>query len=183
MEKDEKVKKTTVVILTKSPWPMGRIGKKTSQDWYNQCAIAADLKRSNPFNTDVIVTSSTKVGKQREEQYYFNILLNKFSIILKKYGQGCETISQLRAIKNILSEKNTEKNILIVTWTHYLRVKYLLKSLEISNVTVVVAWGIPRPQELVTDFVLTIVNPFMDWFKLTDKFLDFVSARRASGNL
>lgn len=182
MEKDEKVKKTTVVILTKSPWPMGRIGEQTSQDWYNQCIIAADLKRSNPLNTEVIVTSSTQVGNQREEQYYFSVM-KKFGVGIKKYGKGCETISQLKEIKNILSEKNTEKNILIVTWTHYLRVKYLLKSLEIPNISILVAWGIPRPQELVTDTILTIANPFMDWFKLTDKFLDFVSARRASGNL
>jgi hypothetical protein len=175
MDKENNVKQK-IVILTKSPWPEGRIGKEENQDWFKQCIIASRLK--NEMN-EIIVTSSTKVGELTERYYYFDAML-RLGIRIKIFDKGCETISQLEEIKKIAGESEF---FLIVTWTHFFRVKYLLKQMEMPNASIITAWGIPRPKELVTDVILTIASPIMYWFNLTEKFLNYTNARRASGKL
>src|SRR5689334_10546083 len=141
--------KSVIAILTKSPHPEGRKGRKDLQDWYKECKDAFSLYKNTP-ESEVVVTSAVKInGAKREEDYYREVL-EEMGINAVYLNKGLETTEQLEVFKKYV-EENKAKLILIVTWTHILRVLWVAKRMKIPVSKYKISLGLPRPRELITD--------------------------------
>lgn len=171
--------KTIIGILTKSPHPKGRIGKVESQDWYIQCKQAA-LLHGKISNSQIVITSALQVKDALPEEKYYTDVLNHLGPNYISLGKGVETIEQLRIFKEYI-EKNNSVLILLVTWTHFLRVKWLVYRVNLPICKYIISWGIPRPKELITDIILTFVYPIIDLIGKGEWFRRRVVDRREGG--
>jgi hypothetical protein len=172
--------KTILALVTKSPWPQGRIGKINQQDWYQTCVLASLLhKKIN--NSEVIVSSAAKIkDAKQEEEYYIEAMkgLNTPLITLRK---GYETITQLEIFKEYATERSA-KLILLTTWSHYPRVKWVCLRHNIKC-EVKFSKGLPRPWELFTDAVIFFPYIIISLIGLEKWFVKKVTKRRQSGKL
>jgi hypothetical protein len=172
--------KSVIAILTKSPHPEGRKGLVVLQDWYKECKDAVFLHKNTP-NSEIVITSAVHInGAEREEKYYVDVLkqLGEENIVV--LGKGLETTEQLEVFKKYVEEKKA-KLILIVTWTHFLRVLWMAKRMEIPVYKYKVSLGLPRPKELITDFIMTFVYPIYDLSGEKEVLIHWVKNRREGG--
>ena len=172
--------KTILAIVTKSPWPKGRIGRIERQDWYQTCVMASYMHRTI-LDSEVVVSSATRVdGADNEEEYYKKIMCS-LNTPLVALGKGNETIVQLKLFKEMATTESA-KLILLTTWSHYLRVLWLCWRQKVKAEIIAVK-GIPRPTELITDIILTFVYPLVDICGLEKWFIRKVVNRRVKGKL
>ncbi|MEI6553928.1 MAG: hypothetical protein WCO09_05165, partial [bacterium] len=140
--------------MTKSPWPKGRIGPVEKQDWFKTC-VATSQMHQQITGSEVVITSSTKiVGADWEEGYYIKAM-KSLGCPITTLGKGKESIAQLRLFQALAKEEKA-RLILIVTWSHYLRILWLCRRKRI-RAKIVVAGGFPRPWELFTDIIMTFL--------------------------
>jgi hypothetical protein len=168
-------------------WPVaknpatGRIGPKKFQDWYRGCVKAVKIEKKLLANGDsvkIAVVSAVHIkDKPAEADFIFSALeelgAKNIHIDLKSY----ETIGELEAVQEIAIKENAEL-IIISTFGHYLRVRWLARKISAKHF---VAFGIPRPKELITDIILTFLFPIIDLLGKRDWFRKKVESRRENG--
>ncbi len=154
--------KRHLVPLTKSPLPhKGRIGKKEWQDWYKTLVVSARLAKDDPSAMVHVISAVHITGQPTEVQLYDSTLL-RLGVPSKRINlinEGQETIGQIQAVEKHISADG-EGVTFIVTPTHYLRVLWLTRHMKKAKV--VIAWGLPRLKEAVTDFVFTFLFPIIE---------------------
>lgn len=169
-------------MLPKSPFPEGRIGPERMQDWFGQCVLAIKLAEALDEETEIITSSEfqTDEGVSDETQYE-KIIKYRFNENLGILSQGRESVGHITAMSEY-AKKQQAKFILVVTWVHYPRMLWVAFR-EHVDVDLRIAFGIPRPKEMVTDVILTFLYPVLDLMGLKQKFLERVGARRVTGKL
>ena len=191
-----KIRKTARPLgipLAKSPWPKGRIGPKERQDWYIALSKAVSVSRT--MNAGILIISGVFVkGVLPEFQYYRDELVKMGLTRIVDYDWGKlgkdrfielyenqETVGQIEGAAEVCWKRDFYP-IFVSTWLHYPRVRWLTRSgtfyFEAEHHAV---FGIPRPREAITDIILMVLFPLIDWFGLRTWFQEKVIARRKTG--
>ena len=169
---------TLICAMSKSPHTGGRVGKKEWQDWYQCLVKATEISQSATDPKFLVVTGFQAEGSSHEVEIYsaiLNALAPHVQIIAIRDGR--ETIKQIDIIRRVADEQK-EELVIISTFLHYLRVRYLARGIKARHV---VAFGIPRPREIVNDITLTALMPLVDVLGLRSLFLRCIEGRRAAG--
>lgn len=172
-----------IAILPKSPRPLkGRFGSKRVQDWYKACVVAAVLlRRKEASGSVILVSSEVEIDGQPEILDYETALqelgVRKVDRLFLRHG--FETVTHLEMAANFAWWVG-KPLVIVCTWTHYPRVKYICFTNKITA-EVEVAYGRPRPKEMVTDLLLTVLFPIIDLFHLRHRFLMKVEGWRQQG--
>lgn len=174
------MKKYVIWPVAKNP-AMGRIGPTRWQDWYRGCIKSAAIERKliesgNEVMVAIVNAVHTK-GYTPEYEYSMKALkelgTQNIHIELKSY----ETISELDAICEIAKREGAEL-VVVSTFAHYLRVAWLLRRIPSEHH---IAFGLPRWSEMITDVVLTVLFPIIDFLGGRKRFLKTVNRRRLDG--
>lgn len=167
--------------LTKSPHSRGRIGQAKMQDWYRGLVQAATLRAMVP-HTKILVLSAFCAQDSASELELYRDALRELGVPdsdLVCIHEAYETTEQIeRAMRYAI--ENGMRLVFIATWTHYLRVLWLVRG---STVSCRIAWGIPRPREAFTDAVLSIAFPIIGMLGMRNWFLQKTRERRKRGVL
>lgn len=168
---------TLIVPLTKNPNPKGRIGDECEQDWYRGCFEAVLLEKQNRDSTIVVVSNVTD-NDFSEPDKYAETLQKMGARSITMVREAFETVRQIEVIERIERIVQEEGFIIVSTWTHYLRVRWLCRGKGWRHVVV---GGIPRPREIVTDAILTFAYPLIELLGGRDWYLSWVEGRRGQG--
>ncbi len=181
-------KKVLIVPLPKSPWDEGRIGIKKKQDWYRSCMKALEIlcEYSIAGDCPTILIASGFENKQTgyvEVDFYLDIFEKLLKCVdingyysVDSVAKGSETISQLDEVFKYADAEKFNEVIIISSRLHWPRVKYLCKYGKKKGMYKVpytneFVYGIPRPREAVTDSILNLLMPIIDWLGLREFFL------------
>lgn len=151
-----------IIPLTKSPFDKGRVGPRNWQDWY--CGITAALNYSYEVaGSQILVLSDVHVSGQKSEvQIYTEALRFMGCNNPRIIHEGQETIGQIEYVVKLAREEN-EELVFFVSVLHYPRVAWICRDYTDSvKIRIVPVWGIPRPKEAITDFVLIFLYPILD---------------------
>lgn len=181
MENEKRIG-TPIIPITK--FPFHRRGPNEIQDWYRGLEKAKEFLGSFKKSGDkayILILSDVKAdGFPHEGEYYYNTLIDKDvspdDIVFIQKGQ--ETIGQLQWIKD---HYKNERVLIISVSIHAFRVRFICKRLSI-NASHCTVPGAKRKKEMLTDIVLNVVFPFIEWFGLTPWFQKKVTRRRKMGN-
>lgn len=169
-----------IVPLTKNPNRVGRIGPEEKQDWFKGLVKAKNLFQKFPNSKIIIISNVFFLDGNNEADIYKNTLkrlgVKEEDIIVIR--ENFETLGQVETAKKITLEKK-EELIVVSTWLHYLRVRYLF--LKEKKVKHHVVFGIPRPREVFTDIVLTFLLPLIDLMGLRKSLKKRIEKRRRNG--
>lgn len=168
-----------IVPLSKSPQPEGRIGPEELQDWYRQCVKAVQLARRR--NAPLVTSSSFVMKDSVSDEEQYGRVISLLGCELVRLGVGDNTIDQLAELKSYARQHGV-KIVLVATWLHYLRVKWLCMR-ENVDADVFISGGMPRPKEAITDLILTILYPLIDLLGKKEAFERYIRSRRALGML
>lgn len=177
--------KTLIFVPTKGPHRF-RFGPQHWHDWVAQCRKAAELQRELPDSVVFVPSAVHITGFPSEYEYYRDEMQRNGlrdwltingnpKLIMEKQGQ--ETIEQC-GLAFALAQKKSAKLIALSTFPHVLRLLYLCRG---KGVTHKIAWGIPNPLEAVTDTILAVVFPILDFCGLGERFQAWVIRHRESG--
>jgi hypothetical protein len=152
------------------------------QDWYQSLKLAKrlfDQESKLVSKVVVLIISNVHVAYEKHEADIYDHALIELGIprqnlLVIKHAQ--ETIEQVEVAKAFIS--NSDRLLAISTFLHYPRVRYLCRGLNARHFA---AFGIPRPKEMVTDIILDLLMPVIDWLGLREQFLTKVIKRRESG--
>jgi vancomycin permeability regulator SanA len=168
-----------ILPLTKSPHARGRFGARKLQDYYRGLEIAVKELKANPEAKILVLSAFQQKGDLPEREIYKNCLLElkvpEERILVDV--SGYETIGQIERMRKLVDEGSSV--VIVSTFMHYPRVRWLCRSLP--RVSHRIAWGIPRPSELVTDIILNVAFPILDVCGLRTWFVHKVTARRQGG--
>ena len=170
-----------IVPLSKSSWREGRIGPVEWQDWYRGFVRAACFARILP-DSRIVVISDVRVagGAHEHERYRFAAAREGVPPETMVYVRAThETIEQI-AIAARMAKEQGAKLIIVSTWLHYPRVRWLARGVPAKHYA---AFGIPRPYEAVTDIVMTFAMPVIDLLGLRPWFQRKTRERRQRGKL
>ncbi len=174
-----------MLLVAKSPIPTrGRIGKKQHQDWYRAVEIGVGIVRNDPKSRLLLVTGFSTPDEGTEMDCYLSTL-KEFGIEagdIIRIREATETVGQLAGAKSYANQNHNELTI-VCTFLHAARVKYLCWRSGLKGDIKVAVLGWPRPQEALTDLILTFVFPLLDLIGQREWFLRKVGARRSSGKL
>lgn len=173
-----------IAPITKSPLPItGRIGPVNRQDWYRTAEKAVAIQRHASNSKILVVTGFFSRQDERfEADCYESTFVNNLGVspedicVVKR---GIDTASQVRFIAETADALDADL-VMVSTFAHHLRVRWHARNVRARHE---IAWGIPRPRELLTDLVLTIADPFIEIFGLGKWFGDRIEARRKRGVL
>jgi hypothetical protein len=175
------------VLVEKSPGDPRRKGDVMLQDWAQQVVEAARFYESfiseNRKNLEFWVVSATHLAGLKPATEYYLELARKLGLPLKAMPLGYETIGQLREADNLAQSRQNARLVLISTATHARRVRWICKRENIFFNRLIVAHGIPNPQERLTDPIMDIAYPVLDSVGLLNRFLTKVIERRKNGKL
>jgi len=183
------MKPLLIVPVTKGPHPTGRIGPQHLQDWWRGLVIARRLLNLARKEREVmiyIVSDVQVAGEDHEVDLYIEALLSMgdYKTMELSCVRKCqETICQINHVLEY-AERNNAEVIFVSTWLHYPRVRWLTWRANASmNVKCwhKVVFGIPRPKEALTDFVLIFLFPVIDLMGKREWFLRKIERRRLSG--
>ncbi len=173
--------KTFITLVAKSPWSKGRYGPHHHQDWVRACGIAAKEVAQNP-EAEILVVDGFQAQRQASDLELYCKELVRLKVDperIRTINQGNETVAQLEIVEE-QATKEKARVLLISTFLHYLRVRWLCRGLGYEHR---VAWGIPRPREAVTDIILMFIFPILDLLDLRPWFQRQVTGRREDGKL
>ncbi len=151
-----------IIPLTKSPFAKGRFGPRAWQDWY--CGIKAALNYSYlVYRCEILVLSAVHIsGQKSEAEIYTEALESMGCNNPRVIHEGQETIGQIEYAVN-LARKENKVLVFFVSILHYPRVRWICKDYKDSvKIKIVPVWGIPRPKEAITDFILIFMYPILD---------------------
>lgn len=170
-----------ILPLTKSPHPSGRIGQTETQDWYRGLLKAKSF--SKKYQAKILVISNVHIATERHEvEIYVDALkalgIKEPDMVVIKEAQ--ETIGQLEIAAGI-AEKERKTLLIISTFLHFLRVWWLCRVYKNIKIRHSIAFGMPRPQEAITDILLTFLFPFFDVVGRRQWFVEKVIKQREKG--
>lgn len=181
--------RTIVVPIPKSPHSKGRIGPEEWQDWYRGLKKAISIARSKDMAEVLILSNAQYSGQPHEVDLYYGALAKlgaTTDVNIRAIKEGYETIEQVDRSFKLAAEEKKEL-IFVSTWLHYLRVQWLIwrcKAVAPSvKVKHCIVFGIPRPREMLSDIILTILFPLVDICGGRQFFLKAVNKRRIKGKL
>ncbi|MBI2474670.1 MAG: hypothetical protein HYV68_03135 [Candidatus Taylorbacteria bacterium] len=166
--KDYFLKKYMILPLTKSAWEKGRVGPERWQDWYRGLIKALRIQDNLSPSRIVILSAVQEKGQPSEAENYCRVL-ERLEIGEDRYEVvrvGHDTISQMTWALREAKEKG-EQLIVISTWLHYPRVRYLFRGKGAGHFAV---FGIPRPYEAVTDIAMWLAMPIIDLLGQRERF-------------
>lgn len=173
-----------IVPLTKSSYFGGRYGPVEKQDWYRVLAKASALLKSYRPARILLISAAHIAGEESEIEASLRVLaklgVSRSDIFVIRRAQ--ETIERVEIAAKFAKLENV-KMIIVSTFLHYLRVRYLCRGLGAEHYA---AFGIPRPQDLFWNIALTFAFPIIDtwpWGNGRQWFREKVKARRESGKL
>ena len=164
--------------LPKSPWPEGRVGPREQQDWYRAAIKAGRMQASAP-DSKILLVSATKVEGTKGDLFYYGELFDRSAPHVVSIEAGLETVTQLGAAE-WAAKKAEAKLVVISTWLHYPRVRWLCRGKNFEHHWV---FGIPRLKEVKNDVLLIFLFPLIDILGLRAWFLRRVLERREGGKL
>ncbi|HWB33881.1 MAG TPA: ElyC/SanA/YdcF family protein [Candidatus Paceibacterota bacterium] len=168
-----------IVPLTKSPHATGRYGPRAWQDWYRGLLKARNILSASPDSCILVISAVHITGEKSEEELYVKALeelgVKRGKLVVIRKAQ--ETIEQIRIAVDMGRSLGLQP-VFISTWLHYPRVRWLCRGMQARHV---VAWGIPRPREAITDVVLAFLFPVIDLAGKREWFLNRVTKRRMMG--
>ena len=168
-----------ILPLTKSSWMDGRIGPIEKQDFFVSIKRAKTLHARHP-DSKILVLSNVQVGGCEHEVDCSLRALCMLDVpggdilVLRK---GCETIEQLEIARDI-AKKEGAKLVVVSTWLHYLRVRWLARGMGAEHH---ITYGRPRLREALTDIALIPGMIFIDLLGRREWFKKKVEKRRLSG--
>lgn len=173
--------------IAKSNWPEGRVGPAKLQDSYRIQKKAVDLALAGKVDT-VLVFSDFKPKNVKKIELNCMIDTCKAEglpddkMIIKSVGY--DTLSVLKYAIDFSLENNADL-VIISSQFHYPRVRWMAWRLNKGHVNLQhkVAFGIPRPMEGITDFILIFIYPIIDLIGLSSWFTKTVQKRRNKGAL
>jgi hypothetical protein len=169
-----------IVPLTKSPAPSrGRIGPTKWQDWYRGLVLTAKLVKKNP-DSKILIISDFKVPNCRTDAVIYTQALLKLGVPsgrIKIIRREFETCGQIEVALDIAKENEV---VFISSLLHSPRVLWLTFGIQNCQ-RKTIFFGIPRPDEALTDIVLAGLFPLIDLCRLRKWFLTKVTNRRATG--
>jgi hypothetical protein len=160
-----------------------RFGPRNLQDWY--CGLVKSkhfLGESGYENSLICIASENSFDGIPEIDTYAQALeeIGVTGGYYVKIPRGRETIGHMQSV---LAEcKPDDEVTFIASPLHFPRVWWLARDSKVP-VECTVAWGIPRPFEALTDAVLAIVFPLIDFLGYRDWFVEKTTGRRAEGVL
>lgn len=174
--------------LSKSSWLEGRIGPEKYQDCFRLIKISIDLLNKNKVNKILLLSEFKSKQSKKSELEYIVELCKRFnvsdeSLHIEKYGY--DTLSQLRFTLDLCS-KNNDELLILSSPLHYPRVRwttYRLNKKYKVKVSHKIAWGIPRPGDIVFDICLMFIYPVVDILGFSKWFTEHVKIRRDKGYL
>ncbi len=165
----------------KSPNPVGRIGPLRWQDWYRACEAAVLIQRwAGSAQCALLVVSGFEEPGFFERDFQREALGKLGGQNTIVIPEGFETIGQIEAALNRVRENNAQL-VVVSSLSHFPRVWWLTRNEK--NVSHRVIFGIPRPQELMTDLILDVVFPIVDVLGWRQWFLEKTAVRRENGKL
>lgn len=171
--------KTIILPLTKNPDPAGRYGPVHWQNWFRGCEKAVQLEREigKVGEVSILVLSSFQlVGRPSEADIYAQTLSECGANNIDVIHRGNETVGQIEFVVGFL--KPDDRLIIISSLEHFPRVWWLVHG---KNIEHRIVWGIPRPREVITDFLLSFIFPIIDLFGLRKWYQRKIGNRRDSG--
>lgn len=179
---------TIVVPVIKSPHSMGRIGPETWQDWHRGIMKAISIAWTK-HGQEVLVLSNARYSGQPHEADLYCHVLSKFGaagINVRVIREGYETVEQIkRTFELAVAEK--KELVFVSTFFHFPRVQWLIwrykTKVPAMRVRHCVAFGIPRPREILTDIILIFLFPLIDICGGRQWFVRTVNKRRVGGKL
>lgn len=168
-----------IVPLTKSPHPTGRIGPTRYQDWFRSLILAKTVL-NRLKSAQILIISNVHVAQEQSEAELYSDALTSLGVVDKNIRimkEAQETIGQID-IAHRLAKNENAKLIIISTLFHYPRVRWLSRNIEARHL---IAVGIPRPREAVTDLVLSLLFPLLELTGKKKWFMEAVTARRIKG--
>jgi hypothetical protein len=168
-----------VAILPKNPYPKGRFGLLRYQDWYRQCKLAVDA--SLELDASIVTSSSFQREGCQSDNDCYSEAVRSLGGQITTLSKGGETFSQLLSMVGYAREESA-RLVLVVTWTHYLRARWICWRENIPA-EFIVAWGIPLPRDIPTDVVMLVLYPVLDLLGLKNLFVERLNKRRSSGKL
>lgn len=173
------MQESIILPLTKSPHQSGRMGPVEVQDWYRGLVRAKELLHELKPAKILVLANVHITGEKGETDLYLDALhtlcVPDEDILVVREGQ--ETIEQIE-IALALAKREGARLLIISTFLHYLRVRWLCRGEPVEHY---IAWGMPRPREILTDTLLTALFPLIDIMGGREWFLEKVKARRLSG--
>ncbi|MGC9602345.1 MAG: ElyC/SanA/YdcF family protein [Minisyncoccia bacterium] len=171
-----------IIPLTKSPHFTGRYGPVEWQDWYRGLVKAKtllELYKAQGVPAKILVLSAVQVTSEKSEVEIYTWALKKLGVDdgdIMVINKTQETIEQTEMVAMFI--KKGIQVVIISTWLHYLRVRWLCRGLKAKHYIV---WGIPRPREAITDIMLTVLFPPIDLCGGREWFLKKTRERRLAG--
>ncbi len=182
--------KSPLPLKSESGWK-GRIGLRTSQDWYRGLVMAKVM-----FNTSMLRREDARICVVSENLFDGIPEIVAYVDALHELGladetaylkipRGRETIGHMRAVLDLCQKGDAVT--FIASPLHFFRVLWIAFWWKFTYQDVraacVVAWGIPRPFEALTDAVLTVAFPVLDILGLREWFVLRTIGRRKEGVL
>jgi vancomycin permeability regulator SanA len=174
--------------LSKSSWIEGRIGPEKYQDCFRLIKISIDLLNKNKIEKILLLTDFKSKQSEKSELEYITEICKRFNVAdnnlhIEKYGY--DTLSQVNFALD-LSNKNNSQLLIISSALHYPRVMWIAHRLNKKyKVKVIhkVAWGIPRPRDILFDIALIFLYPILDMLGFSEWFTKHIKIRRDKGYL
>ncbi len=173
--------------IAKSNWPEGRVGPTKMQDSYIILKVAADLARKNIVDKLLIFSAfKTKNVKKIELDCMIEACkeekVPEEKMIVRSVGY--DTVSVIKFSIDFCKEQ--EADLLIVSSQfHYPRIRWIAWRLNKKGVVMryKIVFGIPRPQEMITDVALIFLYPIIDLLGYAEWFTKHMHVRRDKGYL
>jgi DUF218 domain len=174
--------------LSKSSWIEGRIGPEKYQNCFRLIKISIDLLNKNKIDKILLLSDFKPKKSKKSELEYITEICKRFDVVdsnlhIEKYGH--DTISQVNFGLDLCSENNSQL-LIVSSASHYPRVRWIVCRLNKKyKVKVIhkVAWGIPRPRDILFDIALIFLYPILDLLGFSDRFTKHVKIRRDKGYL
>ncbi|MES2059771.1 MAG: hypothetical protein V4438_01940 [Patescibacteria group bacterium] len=149
-------------ILPKNPYRrwliFRRFGRSEKQDCYMQCVKVKEILDEDP---DAMIIIATRFGMERESEmaYYLRTLKNLGADQdrIVEIPQGLETISQIKIGRDMAKESKAELYF-IVSWVHWLRVKFFSRLYGIKAHSIAVG-GMARPWDVLIEILFILIYP------------------------
>ncbi len=169
---------TVICPIPKSPGIPGRFGRDECQDWHRSLALAADIA-SVVENPRFLIISAFKSNEGESDITIYSRVLSELApdVPIEKIVRGVETIEQTDVLRE-LRASNDEPMVIVSTFLHALRVRYLSRGIDAAHHT---AFGLPHPREAITDIILMFAMPIIDACGLREWYLARIEARRIKG--
>lgn len=167
--------------VPKSPFPLkGRFGKKEWQDWYRVSLKAVNLK--NQLGGAVLLISNFSVLGCPSEQAFFSEEFKQLGLDeehLEKHLVGLETIEELEHAVKLARERQV-RLIVISTWLHHLRVRWICRGQGVQHEVV---FGLPEIKAAVVDLILTAAYPLFELLGKKEWFISLAKGKRKKGDM